>query len=261
VILPRLRIGRRIEQQTGPLATRVRDRTLALGCVEACQFIRAAVEEAVVSVTETAEDAAPSSTPLPPGDEQDAEPTTMSSEREKMLAGELYDPMDPELVRARARARDLCQDLNATRERDEARRRQILGALFGAGGDSVWMQPPFYCDYGSNITLGERVFFNFNCIVLDVCPVRIGSFTLFGPAVQLYTAMHPMDALERRAREFGKPIEIGSDVWVGGGAIILAGVRIGSGSVIGAGSVVTRDVPDGVLAAGNPCRVIRPVQA
>ena len=119
------------------------------------------------------------------------------------------------------------------------------------------MQPPFFCDYGSNIELGERVFFNFNCVVLDVCLVRIGDYSLFGPAVQIYTPMHPLDAERRRREEFGKPIGIGSDVWVGGGAIILPGVRIGSRAVIGAGSVVTRDVPEGVLAAGNPCRVIR----
>src|SRR5881227_377312 len=144
----------------------------------------------------------------------------MRAEREKMLAGELYDPLDPELVRARDRARDLCQDLNATRERDKEARRGILTALFGRGGQSVWMQPPFYCDYGSNILLGERVFFNFNCVVLDVCRVTIGDFTLFGPAVQIYTATHPMSAELRRKQEHGKPVEIGSDVWVGGGAII-----------------------------------------
>ncbi len=176
-----------------------------------------------------------------------------------MLAGELYDPMDRDLVLARARARDLCQALNATGEAETDRRRRILGDLFGSGGDSVWMQPPFFCDYGSNIELGERVFFNFNCIVLDVCPVRIGSFTMFGPAVQVLTPMHPMNAELRRREEFGKPVEIGSDVWVGAGALILPGVRIGSRSVIGAGSVVTRDVPDGVLAAGNPCRVVREI--
>ncbi len=181
----------------------------------------------------------------------------MMTERDKMLAGELYDPMDPELVRARDRARDLCQDLNATREAQADGRRRILVELFGSGGETVWMQPPFYCDYGSNIELGERVFFNFNCVVLDVCRVTIGDFTLFGPAVQIYTATHPMDAMLRRRQEFARPIEIGSDVWVGGGAIVCPGVRIGSRSVIGAGSVVTRDVPDGVLAAGNPCRVIR----
>lgn len=181
----------------------------------------------------------------------------MQRERDKMLAGELYDPFDRDLVAARTRARDRCLALNASREADVDARRSILRELFGAGGDSVLMQPPFFCDYGTNIELGERVFFNFNCVVLDVCHVRIGSFTLFGPAVQLLTALHPLDAIERRTHEYGKPIEIGTDVWVGGGAMILPGVTIGSRSVIGAGSVVTRDVPEGVLAVGNPCRVIR----
>jgi maltose O-acetyltransferase len=184
----------------------------------------------------------------------------MPSEREKMLAGELYDALDPELVAARESARDLCQALNATREAETDARRAILRDLFGRGGDSVWMQPPFFCDYGTNIELGERVFFNFNCIILDVCRVRIGDYTMFGPAVQIYTPLHPLDAAQRRKEEYGKPVEIGSDVWVGGGAIILPGVRIGSRSVIGAGSVVTRDVPAGVFAAGNPCRVIRPIE-
>jgi maltose O-acetyltransferase len=183
----------------------------------------------------------------------------MRTEMQKMLAGELYDPLDAELVRARERARDLCQDLNATREGDVEARRRITKALFGKGGESVWMQPPFYCDYGSNILMGERVFFNFNCVVLDVCRVTIGDFTLFGPAVQIYTATHPMNADLRRKQESAKPIEIGSDVWVGGGAILCPGVRVGSRTVIGAGSVVTRDIPDGVFAAGNPCRVIREI--
>jgi maltose O-acetyltransferase len=181
------------------------------------------------------------------------------TEREKMLAGEMYDPFDPELVAGRERARDLCQTLNAKREAQQDERRRILRELFGTGGDTVWMQPPFFCDYGSNIELGERVFFNFNCIVLDVCRVRIGAYSLFGPAVQIYTPMHPMNADERRREEYGKPIEIGADVWVGGGAIILPGVTIGSRAVIGAGSVVTRDVPASVFAAGNPCRVIREI--
>jgi maltose O-acetyltransferase len=187
------------------------------------------------------------------------EDETMPTQREKMLAGELYDPLDPELVAARERARDFCQALNATRESQQDERRRIVRELFAAGGDSVWMQPPFYCDYGSNIFLGERVFFNFNCVVLDVCRVTIGDFTLFGPAVQIYTATHPLNAELRRKQEFAKPIEVGADVWVGGGAILCPGVRIGSRSVIGAGSVVTREIPPGVFAAGNPCRVIRDI--
>ena len=197
--------------------------------------------------------------PRPPRFEGERMEEAVRSEREKMLAGELYDPLDPELVAGRERARDLCQALNATREGEQEGRRRILRELFGAGGESVWMQPPFFCDYGSNIEMGERVFFNFNCVVLDVCPVRIGSFTLFGPGVQILTPMHPLDAELRRREEFGKPIEIGSDVWVGGAALILPGVSIGSRAVIGAGSVVTRDVPDGVFAAGNSCKVIREI--
>ena len=183
----------------------------------------------------------------------------MPTEREKMLAGDLYDPLDPELVRGRERARDLCHSLNATRDAQQQERRSILTELLGSGGDTVWMQPPFFCDYGSNIHLGKRVFFNFNCIVLDVCEVKIGDHTLFGSGVQILTPLHPTDAALRRHQEFGKSIEIGSDVWVGSGALILAGVRVGSRSVIGAGSVVTRDIPDDVFAAGNPCRVIRGV--
>lgn len=181
------------------------------------------------------------------------------TERQKMLAGELYDPLDAELTAARMRASSLCETLNATRESDPESRRRLSRELFGTGGDSVWVRSPFFCDYGSNIELGERVFFNFNCVVLDVCQVRIGSFSLFGPAVQIYTATHPLDPELRRSQEFGKPVTIGSDVWIGGGAIILPGVKIGSRAVIGAGSVVTRDVPEGAFAAGNPCRVIRAV--
>jgi maltose O-acetyltransferase len=183
----------------------------------------------------------------------------MTTERQRMLAGEPYNAMDPELVVGRERARDLCQALNATREGQAEERRALLRDLFATGGDSVWMQPPFFCDYGTNIELGERVFFNFNCVVLDVCAVRIGSFTLFGPSVQIYTALHPFNAEQRRREEYGKAVEIGSDVWVGGAAVILPGVRIGDRSVIGAGSVVTRDLPEGVFAAGNPCRVIREI--
>jgi len=183
----------------------------------------------------------------------------MPNERDKMLAGELYDPLDRELVAARERARDLCQALNTTHEAEHEERRRIIRELFGACGQSVSIQPPFFCDYGSNIRLGERVFFNFNCVVLDVCQVTVGDYTMFGPAVQVYTAMHPMNAELRRQHEFAKPIEIGSDVWIGGGAIICPGVRIGSRSVIGAGSVVTRDVAAGVFAAGNPCRMIREI--
>lgn len=183
----------------------------------------------------------------------------MTTEHHKMLAGQLYNPFDRELVASRERARDLCHALNDTRESQQEERRRILRDLFGDGGDTVWMQPPFYCDYGSNIYLGTRVFFNFNCIVLDVCEVRIGDYTLFGPGAQILTPLHPFNARLRREQESGMPVEIGADVWVGGGALILAGVHVGSRAIIGAGSVVTRDIPAGVFAAGNPCRVVRDI--
>ncbi len=184
-------------------------------------------------------------------------PDIMASEREKMLGGEFYDPHDAELASARSRARAICSEINRAAPTETESQRRLMRALFGSGGDTVWLQPPFFCDYGSNIYLGERVFRNFNCVVLDVCEVRIGDFSQLGPAVQILTPLHPFDARLRRKQEFGRPIAIGNDVWIGGGALILPGVRIGDGAVVGAGSVVTRDVPPGVLAAGNPCRVIR----
>lgn len=184
----------------------------------------------------------------------------MGSEKNKMLRGEPYDPRDAELSNERHRARRLLKALNESSPDQMEERVRILAELLGPTGEGLWIEPPFYCDYGTNITLGSKVYFNFNCTVLDVAPVRIGDNVLFGPTVQIYTATHPMDAeTRRRGLEFARPIEIGSDVWVGGGVIVCPGVRVGSGSVIGAGSVVTRDVPDGVFAAGNPCRVVREV--
>ena len=181
----------------------------------------------------------------------------MKSEKEKMLAGELYDPLDTELSRERERCRNLLKQLNDSREDQVEERKALLNQLLGAETD-VWIQPPFFCDYGTNIRLGSKVFFNFNCVVLDVMRVTIGSNVLFGPAVQIYAATHPIEAAVRRKwLELGKPVTIGSDVWVGGAAIVCPGVTIGNRSVIGAGSVVTRDVPDDVFAAGNPCKVIR----
>jgi maltose O-acetyltransferase len=183
----------------------------------------------------------------------------MKSEREKMLAGELYDALEPDLVRARDRARDLCQILNASREGDRELRRDLLLKIFGKGGDTAWLQPPFFCDYGSNIELGERVFFNFNCTVLDVCKVIIGDYSQFGSGVQILTPLHPLNAALRRKQEYGAPVTIGADVWVGSGAIILPGVTIGARTVIGAGSVVSRSLPEDALAVGNPCRVVRQI--
>lgn len=185
----------------------------------------------------------------------------MKTEKEKMIAGEIYDPMDKQLVDDRVQTRLLLKALNESREDDTTERSRILKQLFPGAAPDLWLQPPFYCDYGYNIKTGERVFFNFNCVVLDVAPVTIGSRTMFGPNVQIYTATHPLNHIERSSgREYAKPIVIGNDVWIGGSAVICPGVTIGDRTVIGAGSVVTKDIPADVFAAGNPCRVIRQIE-
>lgn len=182
----------------------------------------------------------------------------MKTEKQKMLSGELYHAPDPELSEERLQARLLIGELNSSRDDEEEERKNILKKLLPWAGEGFWLQPPFYCDYGYNISTGEQVFFNFNCVVLDVMPVIIGSRSLIGPNVQIYTATHPMDYRERAAGlEFAKPVTIGEDVWIGGSAVICPGVTIGDRSVIGAGSVVTKDVPADVFAAGNPCKIIR----
>ena len=184
----------------------------------------------------------------------------MRTEKQKMLAGAPYDPLDAQLVRERRRARLLLKALNDSGDDQPAERQRLIAELIPSAGPDTWIEPPFYCDYGSNILLRGKVFFNFNCIVLDVAQVSVGAGVLFGPAVQIYTASHPLDAQQRRSGlELGEAIDIGDDVWIGGGAILCPGVQIGAGAVIGAGSVVTRPVPEGVFAAGNPCRVMRQV--
>lgn len=185
----------------------------------------------------------------------------MRSEKAKMLGGELYDPRDPQLSAERRHARVLLKALNDSCGDEQDKRARLIKELIPAAGHGVWIEPPFYCDYGSNITLGENVFFNFNCIILDVAPVLIGSGVLLGPCVQVYAATHPLSAKERRAGlESGKAVEIGDEVWIGGGAIICPGVRIEAQSVIGAGSVVARNIPGRVFAAGNPCRIVRELE-
>ena len=182
----------------------------------------------------------------------------MKTEKEKMLSGGLYDAGDPILKRERLRARELCHRLNSLPpETFEKERRYLTEQLLGKTSD-LYITPPFQCDYGTNISVGTNVYFNFNCVVLDVAKITIGDNVLFGPNVQLLTASHPVNALERRGGlEFAREIEIGDDVWIGGGAILCPGVKIGEGAVIGAGSVVTKDVPPNVVVAGNPCKVIK----
>lgn len=185
----------------------------------------------------------------------------MNTEKEKMLAGELYNALDAELTGMRTRARLLLQALNESREDQPDERIGILRELLPRAGEDLWIQPPFWCDYGTNMVIGDKVFFNFNCVVLDVMQVTIGSRTLIGPNVQIYAATHPLDHSVRAAGlEYAKPVVVGQDVWIGGSAVICPGVVIGDRTVIGAGSVVTRSIPSGVFAAGNPCRVIRKLE-
>jgi len=185
----------------------------------------------------------------------------MKTEKEKMLSGDLYNALDPELSAERLKARLLIKKLNDSSEDEEKNRERIIKELIPNSGDNLWLQPPFYCDYGTNIIVGNGVFFNFNCVVLDVAQVKIGHRTKMGPNVQLYTATHPIDYKERATGlELGKAITIGEDVWIGGGAIILPGVTVGDRTVIGSGSIVTKDIPSDVVAAGNPCKVIRELQ-
>jgi maltose O-acetyltransferase len=180
------------------------------------------------------------------------------TEKQKMLAGELYLGSDPELVAERQRARRLSRLYNQTTEEEPERRREILQELFGALGPGAVIEPPFYCDYGSHITAGSAFYMNFGCVILDCCPVRIGDNVMLGPAVQIYAAYHPVDPAVRLAGpELAAPVVIGSNVWIGGAAIICPGVTIGDNTTIGAGSVVVKDIPANVVAAGNPCRVLR----
>lgn len=182
----------------------------------------------------------------------------MKSEKEKMLAGELYNASDKELTQERINTRLLLKKLNDLPESEIDERNQVLSQLITRKGKNLFIQTPFYCDYGYNMVIGDDVYFNFNCVVLDVMEVHIGSRTLIGPNVQIYGGTHPLDYKERATGlEFAKPIHIGEDVWLGGSAVICPGVSIGDRTTIGAGSVVTKDIPSDVIAAGNPCRVIR----
>ena len=182
------------------------------------------------------------------------------TEKEKMLAGELYDASDSVLAAERLRARKIFQEINSLEEDRKRERDMLFYKLFGEAGKGLYVEPPFFCDYGYNIKVGEKVFMNFNCCILDVMEVRMGSNVLLGPGVQIYTATHPMDAAGRATwLEYAKPVSIGSDVWIGGGAIICPGVTIGNGVVVGAGAVVTKDVPDDVFVGGNPAKVIKEI--
>ncbi len=183
----------------------------------------------------------------------------MTTEKAKMLRGEPYLANDPELAAERLRARRLLHEFNTLPPDNAERAKTILQNLLRSLGDDAYIVPPFHCDYGYNIKLGHRVFLNCHCVLLDVCEIEIGDDTLLAPNVQIYAATHPLDWQTRKNQgpEFGRPVKIGADCWIGGGTILCPGVTIGERSVIGAGSVVTYDIPPGVLAFGNPCRVVR----
>ena len=182
----------------------------------------------------------------------------MKSEKEKSFAGELYDPLDTNLRTERMKARKILNKFNKTKPGDSKKRKELLHKLIMNTGKQVLIEPPFYCDYGSNICLGENFYANFNCVILDVNKVVIGKNCLLAPNVQIYTATHPVEPeIRLEGKELGFPITIGDNVWIGGGSIICPGVSIGNNVTIGAGSIVTRDIPDNVVAAGNPCRILK----
>lgn len=188
------------------------------------------------------------------------------SEKAKMLRGEPYNSRDPELLARYHHARALMQAYNSLNSRAMTERRALLSEWLGSVGEGVWIEAPFYCDYGEHICIGARTFVNMNCHFLDNNHIHIGADGLIGPGVHIYTAQHPLAPAERIRPvggseapylTYSQPVSIGDRVWIGGQTVILPGVRIGHGVTIGAGSVVTKDLPDAVVAVGNPCRVVR----
>ena len=183
----------------------------------------------------------------------------MMTEKEKMLAGELYSAVDEELLRELNAVKDIIHDYNLLRPTDSQAKLRVLKQLLGhVADDQIIINQPFYCDYGKQISVGRRFFANFNFTVLDEAPVTIGDDCFIGPNVSIYTACHSTDPVERNSRrEWALPVTIGNNVWIGGSVTILPGIKIGNNVTIGAGSVVVNDIPDGCIAVGNPCRVVR----
>ncbi len=185
------------------------------------------------------------------------------TEREKMLAGEVYDCGDEQLLERWMYAKKLQSEYNATDVKDKEKQDKLLNELLGSRGEHVWIAPPFFIDYGENIHIGKNVEINMNCVFLDCNTITIGDFSGIGPGVHIYTVFHPTNPLERMSEgsNFWKsrtaPVNIGKNVWIGGGCIILPGITIGDGTIIGAGSVVTKSIPGNCVAVGNPCKVIR----
>ncbi len=182
------------------------------------------------------------------------------TEKEKMLAGQLYIARDKQLINEFKRAKRLTRVYNSTTEEEMERRTEILKELLGSVGKDITIEPPFHCDYGSHVHMGSHIYINYDCIILDVCDITIGDHVFVAPRVGIYAAGHPIDTSVRDENlEFGKPVFIGSHVWIGANTVINPGVTIGNNVVIGSGSVVVKDIPDNVIAVGNPCRVLRPI--
>ncbi|MFE4030307.1 maltose acetyltransferase domain-containing protein [Priestia sp. YIM B13551] len=184
----------------------------------------------------------------------------MRTEKEKMLAGEMYNPADAQLVKDREYARRQVRIYNETSETEGEKRTQLLRELFGSTGENVYMEPNIRVDYGYNIFVGENFSANFDCVILDVCEVRFGDNCMLAPGVHVYTATHPLDPTERNSgKEYAKPIIFGDNVWIGGSAVINPGVTIGDNVVIASGSVVTKDIPNNVVVGGNPAKIIKKI--
>lgn len=182
------------------------------------------------------------------------------TEKEKMIKGELYLAQDPELVADRIRAQSLCYEFNQLSVHDRAKRKMLLQQLFQTEQADFYIEPTFKCDYGYNITLGARFYANYDCVLLDICPITIGDNCMLAPGVHIYTATHPLDPVERNSGyELGKPVVIGNNVWIGGRAVINPGVTIGDNAVIASGNVVVKDVPANSVVGGNPARIIKTI--
>ena len=182
------------------------------------------------------------------------------SEKEKMLKGEMYEPLkDEELIKERTKVKNLCREYNKLDYTSE-KRSELIKKILGKTGERICVEPDFYCDYGYNIEVGENFYVNHNCVILDCAKVKFGDNVLIGPNCAFYTAEHPIDAEKRKAGfEYAKAITVGNNVWIGGSVVVLKGVRIGDNAVIGAGSVVTKDIPANSIAVGNPCRVVKSI--
>lgn len=182
------------------------------------------------------------------------------TEKEKMIKGDMYFSADETLIKERNRARRLTRAFNNTTEDELDKRSEILKELLGKTGENIYIEPTFRCDYGYNIYVGENFYANFDCLLLDICPIKIGNNAMLAPGVHIYTATHPLNPTERNSGyEYGKPVNIGDNVWIGGRAVICPGVTIGNNVVVAAGAVVTKDVPDNVVVGGNPAKIIKEI--